>query len=78
MLNQSHLFPVCTRSNLTTRNFDILRDLSLPANVSQSGDYDVMIPDPRRGLRELRSGVSRDIPPGSHVTCVFITTELNE
>lgn len=54
MLSQSHLFPVCTRSNLTTRNFDILRDVSLPANVSQSGgDYDVMIPDPRRGLAEL-------------------------
>ena len=55
----SHLFPVCNRSNLTTRNFDILRDLSLPANVSQSGDYDVMSPDPRRGLTELRSGVKR-------------------
>ena len=40
----SPLFPVCNRSNLTTRNFDILRDLSLPANVSSDDD-----PEPQQG-----------------------------
>ena len=72
MLSQSHLFPVCTRSNLTTRNFDILRDLSLPANLRRDDcDYDEVIPDPSSA--SLRSsGALSDITPGSHVTCGFI------
>ena len=72
MLRQCHLFPACTRSNLTTRNFDILRDLSLPANLRRDDcDYDELIPDPSSA--SLRSsGALSDITPGSHVTCGFI------
>ena len=42
----SSIFPVCTRSNLTTRNFDILQDLSLPQRSSSTAMMSNSAPAP--------------------------------